>query len=380
MGLLASACGGGGDQPPAGGDLLGFDGAAGVEGGGGGRPDAGPVGEGGAPSLDSGGGDATTDAISDARAGDVTIDVPPAPALCIEKYAWGAAHQWTADAIDRFGGVSATGLTLSWTRTNGEIVVDDRPGGASDFFPPIVLPAETLQPMARVALDPGGILLVGVAPSGTDFVVLRRVNTTDVLWFDTPPPTDGAPAPPYNAPFDAIRTAALQAGATVSEPVLSASGEAFFYLQTPSALPTPDGGDDGGDATTADASNEASSGVEAAAPVPVPTGPPVLYESRWNAGAMQWAAGVAVTVTELQSTDATHRRRPTGASADDLTLFFYDEVANVQRAAWRADVGAPFTHFEDVPGAPEAAPNAGCSALYYRGQGDAGTQGVLEVQ
>jgi hypothetical protein len=86
---------------------------------------------------------------------------------------------------------------------------------------------------------------------------------------------------------------------------------------------------------------------------------------------------VAVTNPELTSVDPTHRRRPTGASSDDRTLFFYDEVGNVERAAWRSDPSAPFTHFEDIPAAPEAAPNAGCSLLYFRGTNpSAGTQGI----
>jgi hypothetical protein len=84
-----------------------------------------------------------------------------------------------------------------------------------------------------------------------------------------------------------------------------------------------------------------------------------------------------MTNPELTSADPTHRRRPTGASSDDRTLFFYDEVGNVERAAWRSDPSSPFTHFEDIPAAPEAAPNAGCSLLYFRGTNPStGMQGI----
>jgi hypothetical protein len=94
-----------------------------------------------------------------------------------------------------------------------------------------------------------------------------------------------------------------------------------------------------------------------------------VYESQWDAGKAAWAVGVELRVTELASTDATHRRRPTGASADDLTLFFFDEVAGVQRAAWRDTPSAMFSQFADIAVAPEAAPNLDCADLYFQGTG-----------
>jgi hypothetical protein len=191
-----------------------------------------------------------------------------------------------------------------------------------------------------VALDPSGTLLLAIDATGTGFVVWQR--TPGQGWLRSP-----------SSAFDQMLAPNATPGTTVSEPVFGASGDSFFFLLTPPA---------DSDAT-----------VDATAPAP----PPTLYESRLSGTGGTWGPGVAVTNAELTSADAAHRRRPTGSSSDDRTLFFYDEVVNVERAAWRSDPASPFTHFEDVPAAPEAAPNAGCSLLYFRGTNpSAGTQGI----
>jgi hypothetical protein len=360
--LLCTACGSGG-QPSAGDD----------------GPDlvtpttdsAVPLSEASAPPGDAGLSDVTAHGDGNAEGGsDARSDAPPPPApVCVTSYAWTAGREWIPDAIARFAGVSATGLTVAWTRTNGDIVVADRLGEQSDFEPPVVAPVEQLQDRARLALDPSGTLLAGVAPNETDFVVLRRPSTAGVIWKSAAPDA-----------FARITTAAQQAGAGISEPVLGASGDVFFYLLTPGGAR---GGGDAGDAgdDAGDAGDDAGDAGDGDAALAHGDGPSTLYEARWDATSMQWNAGVALTNPELASADGTHRRRPTGASSDDRTLFFFDEVTGVERAAWRDAPALPFTHFEDLPATPEAAPNADCSVLYFRGQSlDAGTQGVTSAQ
>jgi len=257
-------------------------------------------------------------------------------ASCTEGSNWVNQREWIADAIDRFGGVSGDGRTVAWTRTTGEVMAADRLGEASDFMTPDQVPQSTdpLLPQGRAALDSTGTLLLAVDSTGVDFVVWQR-SAWGQAW------TMGSPSA-----FAQVVPSDAAPGSTVSEPMFGASGVSFFFLLTP-------GG--GGDASTA---------------------MPVLYESPWDAASSAWGPGVAITQAELSST-ATQLRRPTGASTDDLTLFFFDEVALVERAAWRADPSSPFIHFEDVPAAPDAAPNGGCALLYYRGTDPrAGTQGV----
>jgi hypothetical protein len=82
---------------------------------------------------------------------------------------------------------------------------------------------------------------------------------------------------------------------------------------------------------------------------------------------------------EFESVDATHRRAPTGSSSDGRTLFFFDDVAGLERAAWRESPAVPFALFRDVGPFPEAAPSARCDSLYYRGQDAAGT-GVFSAE
>jgi hypothetical protein len=79
-----------------------------------------------------------------------------------------------------------------------------------------------------------------------------------------------------------------------------------------------------------------------------------------------WTTGKALPNAEFASTSATARRRATGASADGRTLFFYDEVAGKERAAWRDSIASPFVTFVDMPGMTEAAPNHRCDTLYFQ--------------
>jgi hypothetical protein len=334
LALLQTACGGGGgSQAPAGSDV--------ITGSSGSRRDSGSLLDTGVPPTDAGLADssqtttgqdgsqiANPDASPDA-ASRSDAAVGPMALSCPVTHTWAPGRDWIQDPIARFGGVASAGLTVAWTRTDGSVAVADRATETSSFQPVNIAPMEQLQADARLALDPGGTLLLGVAQSGSSFAMLQRPNTK-MLWKSASP-----------AAFGAISDAVAQAGATMSEPVLAASGDAFFYLVTPAA------------------------------------GAPAIYESTLDTSTGQWKAGVALPNPELASTDATHRRRPTGASSDDRTLFFFDEMAQVERAAWRDDPASPFHTFQDIAIAPEAAPNGECSLLYFKAHDSAGTEGIF---
>jgi hypothetical protein len=288
-------------KPPPGGELTGDGG-----------PDAGsdvtrPDGGG-----DTGAGDARVDAPSDGPI--------PTPAQCPTGYAWAAGPSQVTDSIARLGGVTPIGLSAAWTETTGALVSDDREHASSSFGSPSVI--ESPPPAgARAALDTTGLIIVAVAAGGVQPVFWQRAQTMAKWEYTSSGPT----------PFDLLSSAVSQAGATWSEPAFGASGDRFFYLVTPGS------------------------------------GAPAIYESVWQAqdGGGAWGAGVALPEAELASMDATHRRRPTGASADDRTLFFFDEVTGVERGAWRDSPTSAFTHFEDIAVAPEATPSLDCSQLYY---------------
>jgi hypothetical protein len=89
-----------------------------------------------------------------------------------------------------------------------------------------------------------------------------------------------------------------------------------------------------------------------------------------------WDTGTPLPNPEFAIATASQLRRPTGASGDRRTLFFFDEVTGKERAAWRSSAGAPFDTFVDLPLAPEAVPNANCDTLYFHGM-DAAGQGLF---
>ena len=77
-----------------------------------------------------------------------------------------------------------------------------------------------------------------------------------------------------------------------------------------------------------------------------------------------WTNRDTIVAGALQ-VSGTYLRRPTGISSDRLTLFFYDEVASIERAIWRTTATGTFTQAEDVGPLLYAQPNAACTRLYY---------------
>ena len=100
--------------------------------------------------------------------------------------------------------------------------------------------------------------------------------------------------------------------------------------------------------------------------------PPVLRESIWDAVQHSWGLPSLVPNPELQSTKDGKRRRPTGISSDGRTLFYFDEVTSLERAAWRDGPTSAFGLFKDIGAFAEAVPNLRCDTLYYQGQDGAG--------
>jgi hypothetical protein len=136
--------------------------------------------------------------------------------------------------------------------------------------------------------------------------------------------------------FTQVR-AVFEGGALVSEPVLSGDKSSFMFLVT--------------------RPGQASA----------------LYEATWDAMQHSWGLPAQVLNPELQSTNDGKRRRPTGISADGRTLFYFDEVTHLERAAWRDSPTAAFGLFKDVGSAfAEAVPNLRCDTLYYQGQDSLG--------
>ena len=77
-----------------------------------------------------------------------------------------------------------------------------------------------------------------------------------------------------------------------------------------------------------------------------------------------WMLGSAVVGAPLQASCGL-RRRPTGISSDQLTMFYWDELSGTERATFRAAVNAPFVGAIDLGARASAQPNESCTRLYY---------------
>jgi hypothetical protein len=231
--------------------------------------------------------------------------------------------------FDRFGAISANARTVAFSTSTGTITIADRPTTADPFGMPQPLnPGAVALANGRVALEPTGLVLVATLADGSSFASFARSAV-------------GAPFSPSNGKeFAAVAAMRSESGGTFSEPVVSADQQSFFYL------------------------------------LALPNNPPVFYESTWDRGAKAWTTGRALPNPEFAIAGASLRRRPTGASFDDRTLFFFDEVAGHERAAWRSSPAAPFDRFVDLPLVPEAAPDDDCVTLYFHGA-DTNGQGLF---
>jgi hypothetical protein len=299
-------------------DAAGTDGAQGEAGTGDGAPGEASTSEAG--TSDTGSPDA----------GPVDASLPP---QCAPTFTWSkvAGPLTTPTGFDRFGSVSANELTVAWMSSSGAVFVADRSSTSASFGTPVQLDAGTIAlATGRVALDNSGHKLIAIAGAGRSIVSFIRAGSA------------GTWTPELTSEFDNIDGMISEGGGTFAEPVLSADGYSLFYVLT---LGT---GVDGG------------------------MYPPALYESTWDVPTKTWSFGNMPTNPELASTSAANLRRPTGASSDRRTLFFFDEATGKERAAWRSSPMASFDTFVDVPTAPEASPAVSCNTLYFRGMGGAG--------
>jgi hypothetical protein len=330
-GAVAAACGPSGrglGEPPetvgndasTGTDAAGTDAAQGEAAAGDGAPGEASTGE-------AGSGDAGP---PDAATGDAGAGEGGSPPQCNPSLTWSTVARVPSIAsagFDRFGSVSANELTVAWTSSSsGAVFVADRPSTSAPFGTPAQLnPGTIALAIGRVALANSGHKLIAIRAGGASFVSFVRGGDA------------GTWNPDLSAEFINIDGMISEGGGVFAEPVLSADGYSLFYVLT--------------------LGTAADGGMNL----------PVLYESTWDARTKSWTFGASFPNKELAITTATQLRRPTGASSDRRTLFFFDETTGKERGAWRSSPAAPFDTFVDVSIAPEAAPSESCNTLYFRG-------------
>jgi hypothetical protein len=273
-----------------------------------------------------------------ADVGATSDDAPTAPAACVTGHMWSTApaSPWES-AVPRFGGISADELTVAWTvgsdgAAGPSIEVATRMHRSDAFGAPVTIASASIAPDDRVALDPSGNSIIAVASDRSTFVDF--IQSSPGTWTEL-----------ASNQFGPIASSASDSNASFYEPVLGQDGALYYVLGSGSNLH--------------------------------------IYESPWVPSQHAWGGGVllgtSVAGGDLSSPDTGHLRRPTGASADGLTLFFFDGVAGQERAAWRGATTQPFGDIEDLAAFAEAAPNPACDRLYFL-QSTAGTASLFTAQ
>lgn len=271
-----------------------------------------------------------------ADAGPVT-GPPPPPPTCKATLSWGAGTLVSAStaANDVLDSVTPDELSIAWTADDAPSKVvhyADRTSTSAAYT------ARTLPAGAftgdRVALSADGLRLVVVNADGQGFSEIVRADRSSA--FD---PASAATGSYGN--FAGV----LGSGQAYGDPVLAEDDAVFLYSIYETS---PGAAADGG------------------------AGPPTLYRSARLLTTDDWQAGSPVQGTELAPQGAL-RRRPTGLSSDQQTLFFWDEVSGTERATWINVSSGVFDSYVDLGARSMAVPVSSCGAIYYSAAGTSST-------
>jgi hypothetical protein len=316
------------------GGTSGGDSGSGGLAGGSGEPGAGSGGEGGGSSggggvgnrgATGGGGNETAEGGAlltgpDLECPDVTPAAPSGTPLCDPEAEWGEGELVLSDpqGNDVLLALTSDELTVAWRFQDGlmpTLWVADRETRDAEFGEPQAVSDPASMNPSQIALSPTRLRLLVVA--GGQFVEFVRTTLEEPFAFA---------GPGY---FGALNADAGAQARSLADPVLAADDQTLFY-----SLDAPLGSE----GTT-------------------------LHVSK-RTGAGDFPVGSVVDACELSQLSS-GARRPTGVSADLLTLFYYDEPRVRMRAAWRPALDRPFDRFVDLPLHSAVMPNAACDRLYY---------------
>jgi hypothetical protein len=349
----------GGGDGDSGTDPL-HDSGMGMNSGGDPEPDASPDGSVTHPNTGGSGGDGGASVPPDAGciigAGAGQITAPEAPAADASvPVCW--AMNWSAGSTlasastagdDTLGSISADDLNVAWLAVaadagNARVVhYANRHYPTDAFSPPLLLdPGTDADLDAGMALSVDGLRLIVVLPDRKGFTEYVR-DTVD----------DPFTTPPAETQFTQLNTQIshyLPPGALCADPVLSADDLTFYF----SVYGVEDvSGNYGGyvDSHT-------------------------IYSST-RTPFVSWPQAAAVMGEAIEA-HCSARRRPSGISSDQLTLFYWDELSGSTRAAFRSSIDAPFDTAVELGNRPFAQPNPDCTMLYYSGTDGAADTDVL---
>lgn len=243
----------------------------------------------------------------------------PSPSFasqCDPEMTWGKGALVPVDAGDgdQLVAVTPDELTIVWFDSRGSVGtfrLADRSASDAAFQAAAALDAGNV-----IALSPDGLRLAAL--SSDQSVLVEYVRPTRAEAFGAG--QDGA--------FSALNADALAKGYRVLDALIAPDDETLYYN--------------------------------------VFTGEELEYSLHVSSrsGAQPWPVGQPIEACELKAFGSLVRH-PTGASADGLTLFFYDPTRNAARAAFRRTAGGPFVWFSDLGPLYQAMPNQSCDRLYY---------------
>ena len=265
-----------------------------------------------APALDAAGGDSALRPVCD-----------PTTSWGDGVQLQGPSGRLSGSDDEVLGSVSADELTVCWTLPKaGETWYADRALVSDSFGSARKLGGEPLRAGEPLGLSPDGLRLAAVVADGKSLVSFTRAARGDAF------------ADARAVDFAAINAQAAATQAMVGDPLFSSDGLSFYYSLF------------SGDAADSGVTN-------------------TLLSCTRGGAAAPWPAGTARTEAAFARGADGLRKRPTGLSSDQLTLFFLDESEGSEVAAFRATTGAPFAQFVPVIGRLHASPSADCSRLYY---------------
>ncbi len=243
----------------------------------------------------------------------------PGPALCSEAASWTGATPVpgvSTGASETLLSMTSDELDLAFLRA-GALYVAHRAQATGDFTPgePVTLPSGWSATQGA-ALSPDGKRLILVSTDQTLLGELTRA-TRDTTF-------SGAID---QSAYATINQTAVYTGDIYASPTVSPDDLQLFF-------------------------NSAFQG-----------GASTVVVSTRSAGQV-WGSPTRVT-SDLDGQD-TSRCLPTGVSADERTLFYFDEMSMKQEARWRdePDLSSPLYDMVDLGTRRGAQPNATCNHLY----------------
>jgi hypothetical protein len=250
--------------------------------------------------------------------------------VCTPAATWGPGTLLpiSTAGLDRFGAITPDELTIAWmtptdSGTTGTVYYADRDTVSAPFGTPTALPsAAGYFSFGQVALSPDGLMLVVVRADGQGFGACSRSSR---------PATFGSPDETAFNQVDLNHADMPDPGVALADPVFAQDGTSLFFTET----------------------------------APTTVNPIVSVDLV----AGLWTHFTMVTSASSLAVSSGKLRRPTGLSSDRRTLFFYDEVASLERGAWRDSANGQFSTFADVGALMGAQPNRACTRLYYSAQG-----------